>query len=902
MNATFLFWMSLIMPLFTLFQTSGRTAETQLSPPEFHNSGGNSSPPDSTRFTPIRLASGLDEPMGMAILPNLDVIVVERKGAIKRYNADTKAMSTIATLNVFSGIEDGLLGVAADPNFVENQWIYLYYGVGGDKNVSHLARYELQGDQLNIASKKVLLEVPTQRTYCCHSAGYLTFDADGMLYLSIGDNTNAEEIEGHNPTDERPGRELSDGQATSANSMDLRGKILRIKPLPNGKYDIPDGNLFPRDGSQGRPEIYVMGCRNPFRISVDPKTKFVYWGDVGPDTAIPAEEGLLSYDEINQARKPGFFGYPYFLGNNEGFPKYDFATKKEGPKQDPLKPINQSPNNSGIRELPPAQPAMIWYGKGPSKRWPLLGKGGASAMAGPVFYQDLFKEAPYQFPAYYHGKLIIYDWVRKWMMAVTLDANGDYLAMEPFLPHLHIVAPMDLQFGPDGALYLLAYGTNWFAKNTDAGLVRVEYSEGNRKPISEITINHTAGAVPLKIQLSAGKSRDYDPEDRLTYQWNIDGKTYDKKEFTYTLTKPGIYDLLLTVTDNHGGQSSASQQIAAGNAPPLVNINVKGNRSFYWDGATLNYSIEISDEEDRLINPSRTKASFHMIPFGKDLASALSGASHGNLRYAETQRLYQSLDCKACHSLDSKSIGPSLIAIATRYQSDPDASDNLSRKIISGGSGNWGTYPMPPHAELTAKEARNLSGYILSLKEVPAQLPLQGSIPLLEHTDAGPEASYVLQASYTDGGAQAVPALTSSTVLVLKNPKLQAEDFEEGNVSVSIGTLNNGYITSIPCGNGRFISFKDLDLTQVGHIIARIQNQGAGGKLVLRADSLQGLKIGEATIPAGSWKNIKDGWFDLAIPLNSLQRVTNLYLSFEGEVPPQKTLFYLDWIRFEKER
>ncbi|OZI05148.1 PKD domain-containing protein, partial [Siphonobacter sp. BAB-5385] len=246
-----------------------------------------------------------------------------------------------------------------------------------------------------------------------------------------------------------------------ANSNDLRGKILRIKPEADGTYTIPEGNLFPKDGSKGRPEIYVMGCRNPFRVSVDPKNSFVYWGDVGPDTQVPAEEGTMSYDEINQARKPGFFGYPYFLGNNEAFPKYDFATKKEGPKQDPAHPVNRSPNNTGVKELPPAQPAMIWYGKGPSKRWPMVGKGGASAMAGPVYYSDLYPNAPYKLPAYYNGKLFIYEWIRHWIMAVTLDEQGNYVKMEPFLPQLNVVAPMDMQMASDGAIYLLAYGTNW---------------------------------------------------------------------------------------------------------------------------------------------------------------------------------------------------------------------------------------------------------------------------------------------------------------------------------------------------------------------------------------------------------------------------------------------------------
>src|SRR5690606_8490536 len=150
------------------------------------------------------------------------------------------------------------------------------------------------------------------------------------------------------------------------------------------------------------------------------------------------------------AKGPGFYGYPYFLGANEAFPKYDFETKQEGPAQDPLKPVNNSPNNTGIKDLPPAQPAFIWYGKGPSKRWPLVGKGGASAMAGPVYYSDLYKDAPYKLSDYYNGKLFIYDWVRKWILAVTMDEKGNYKNMEPFLSHLRVIAPIDMQFAPDG--------------------------------------------------------------------------------------------------------------------------------------------------------------------------------------------------------------------------------------------------------------------------------------------------------------------------------------------------------------------------------------------------------------------------------------------------------------------
>ncbi|TDE15702.1 carbohydrate-binding protein [Dyadobacter psychrotolerans] len=854
--------------------------------------------PDSTRFTYSTLASGFDEPMQMAILPDYSVLVAERKGALRLYDSRQKKLSTIAHLNVFSGIEDGLLGIAADPGFAENNWIYLYYGLGGDKHVSELARFEYKDGIFNTASKKVLLEIPTQRTYCCHSAGYLTFDSKGLLYLSTGDNTNAEEIEGHNPTDERAGRKLSDGQGTSANTNDLRGKILRIKPQPDGSYTIPDGNLLPRDGSQGRPEIYVMGCRNPFRMSVDAKNGFVYWGDVGPDTEVAAQEGKLSYDEINQARKPGFFGYPYFLGANEAFPKYDFETKKEAPGQNPDHPTNNSPNNTGIKNLPAAQPALIWYGKGPSKRWPMVGRGGASAMAGPVYYSDLYPDAPYKLPSYYNGKLLIYDWIRKWMMAVSLDQNGNYLSMEPFLPQLNVVAPMDMQIAADGAVYILAYGTNWFAKNTDSGIIRVEYSEGNRRPNAVATISESVGAHPLKVSLSAEKSSDFDPGDKLTYSWKIGKQQINGKQISYTFLKPGIYDVLLTVTDSQGAQASTSSQIRVGNDRPKVSIQTVSNQSFYFDDQLFDYKVVIADKEDKPLSKERVRISFDYLPFGKDLASVLS-ASDDDLKFAQTRKLYLSLDCKACHTVETKSIGPSLKAIAAKYQGQKQAIEKLPGKIISGGSGNWGSYPMPPHPDLSTGQAVAITDYIMSLNATLQSLPLTGKELLSAHKGKGNDGAYVLQASYTDGGTPASEPLKTSTFIALRSPRIEMEDYSEGNVNVVIATLNTGYVSYISnIKNGKFVRFDDLDLTSIKAISLRVQQHGAGGRISVRLDSKQGSEIGSVTIPNGQQQDLKTGWQDQSIPIKATTGKHDVYFVFENQ-KSDVALFHIDRMVFE---
>jgi cytochrome c len=204
----------------------------------------------------------------------------------------------------------------------------------------------------------------------------------------------------------------------------------------------------------------------------------LYWGEVGPDAADDSMKvrGPRGYDEINQARKAGNYGWPLFVGDNYAYRRWDYATGKSGDAFDANAPINDSRNNTGATALPPAQPAFIWYPYADTPDFPQLGNGGRTAMAGPVYYRDRFADIHGQaLPSYYDGKLFIYDWIRNWIMAVTLRENGDYEGMERVLPNANFSAPIDMELGPDGRLYVLEYGKGWFAKNKDAALSRIEY-------------------------------------------------------------------------------------------------------------------------------------------------------------------------------------------------------------------------------------------------------------------------------------------------------------------------------------------------------------------------------------------------------------------------------------------
>lgn len=96
--------------------------------------------PNASRFSRQILIQGMDEPMQMQVLPNRNVLIVERKGAVKLYESDKNTTRIIGRFDVFSGIEDGLLGVVLDPDYSTNQWVYFYYAVGGNEPKNRLSR------------------------------------------------------------------------------------------------------------------------------------------------------------------------------------------------------------------------------------------------------------------------------------------------------------------------------------------------------------------------------------------------------------------------------------------------------------------------------------------------------------------------------------------------------------------------------------------------------------------------------------------------------------------------------------------------------------------------------------------------------------------------------------------
>ena len=793
-------------------------------------------PPDTDRFSKITMVEGeFFEPTEMTILPNNDVLIGQRRGEVMWYNAKTEELTEVAKFDVYDktlktpgvNAEEGLMGLQKDPNYTTNNWIYVYYAPTGDEEVNRLSRFKFIDGNFDMASEQKIIDVYSQREICCHTGGSIAFGGDGLLYLSTGDNSTPFDEKGakyvnngYAPLNDLPGKEQYDARRSSGNTNDLRGKILRIKVNEDGSYAIPEGNLFAKGTAKTRPEIYTMGHRNPYRISVDSKRGYVYWGDVGPDARGDqlATRGPRGYDEMNQAREAGNFGWPLFIGDNKPYVDYDYATGKSGASFNPNKPINDSKNNTGLTELPPAQAAYTFYPYAETSEFPQLTTGGRNAMAGPTYYSDEYPNGG-GLPSYYDGKVIIYDWMRGWMMAVTLFEDGSFNKMEPFASDIKVNSLIDMEMGPDGRMYLLEYGSGWFSKNANAALSYVEFNGGNRPPvIDHMIVDHTSGKLPLTVNATvAAIDRE---KDAVTYIWDLgNGETKETNvpKITQTYTEAGEYKISVNVKDE-GGESAKSETVAVvvGNSRPEVAIAItSGNTSFYVPGQPVNYEVSVTDEESNSIDPANIFVSVDYLE-GMDKVAMSQG--HQQVSAVVTGKaLTQAMDCKVCHKEGEASIGPNYTAVAEKYATDDKAMSYLQKKIVQGGSGVWGEVVMAAHPNITSDESRQIATYILSLADNGNQkisLPPKGSVKA-EATSPGN--LMVLTASYTDNGAEGTIPLTGSTSVALASNTL---GFSESTVTDGLMPVTfGGQDLLLLQGEKGWFEVDDVDLTGVNTII-----------------------------------------------------------------------------------
>lgn len=440
--------------------------------------------PDQAAFEKVTLDDGTLDPMELDVAPDGRVIYIQRGGAVRIFDPATRSTTTAGNLKVYTGGEDGLIGLALDPGFAANDKIYLNYSpADSTADVNRVSGFTLRGNTLDLSSEQKVIDIPAyrDRTYPepGHTGGGLEFGPDGTLYIGTGDDTapNLDPAwQGYAPLDWRAGHEMQDSARTAGNTNDLRGKILRLRPTDGGGYSIPDGNLFPAGTADTRPEVYAMGFRNPFRFSVDPATGAVHMADYGPDRRGTTDNrGPAGMGEYNVITEPGNYGWPFCHGNNEPYAPYNPDNGQVGPKFDCADPVNESPNNTGLTELPPVQKPEMWYGYDASPEFPELGTGGIAPMAGPVYRFDAGIPSSTKFPQSFDGSAFFYEWDRNFIKEIRFDGSGAPGAVNAFMSGTRFIRPMDMTFGPDGSLYLLEWGSSFGGGNNDSGLYRIDH-------------------------------------------------------------------------------------------------------------------------------------------------------------------------------------------------------------------------------------------------------------------------------------------------------------------------------------------------------------------------------------------------------------------------------------------
>jgi cytochrome c len=519
--------------------------------------------------------------------------------------------------------------------------------------------------------------------------------------------------------------------------------------------------------------------------------------------------------------------------------------------------------------------------------------GGRNAMAGPIYYSEKYKSSETAFPTYFDGKLMFYDWMRNWIYLASMDEKGAIKDIEPFMPNTTFSNISDMAYGPDGRLYMLEYGTKWFAQNLDARLVRIDFNKGNRPPVAQLKSDKSSGSSPLVVNFSSEGSSDPDG-DKITYELAAAGKTYPSTDgkFAVTFDKAEVINATLTVKDANGGTGSATVKVVVGNEAPTVKTEITtGNKTFFFPGSPIKYSVTVADKEDGTsangaIKPEDVTITFDYMK-GFDMTHIAQGHQAAPVELPGKALMAKS-DCKSCHLIDQKSAGPSYKDIAAKYGAQTGSVPKLATKIIKGGSGVWGTTEMAAHPQINDVDASKMVEYILSLADAKAgkKLPLTGTVVAGKEQDG----VYVLTATYKDKSKNDIPSLESTDAMILRSAFLRARDIDQ----VRIARKNNfqGNIALENILDGSLAIFKNIDLTDVksATMMAYINpnDKRGGGEAEIHLDQPNGPLLGTVKITASGGSAVTTkipattGYHDLIIVFKNPSMKERPMFNFSG--------------------
>ena len=560
--------------------------------------------------------SGLTQPTAVRFASDGRVFVAEKSGIVKIFDNLTDSTPTVFAdlrTQVHNFWDRGLLGLALDPAFPSNPWVYVLYThdapIGGtaprwgsvgatfdgcptppgptaDGCVvsGRLSRLQASGNAM-VGPEQVLIEDWCQQ-YPSHSIGGLAFGSDGALYLSGGEGASFHFVDyGQdgsplNPCGDPPvgvggtqkpptaegGALRSQDVRTTADPAGLSGAILRVDPATGA--GLP-GNPFYSSSDANMRRIVAYGLRNPFRITVRPGTNEVWAGDVG----------WSNWEEINRLTNPADgaadnFGWPCYEGDGRQV-SYDAANLS----------LCESLYAAGSAAV--VAPYFRYHHNDLVHPVDVCPRGGSSVAGVSFAFQN-----GGNYPPEYRGALFFADYTRGCIWSVQAGPNGlpDLAKIRTFVSGA--AQPVDVQIGPGGDLFYVDLG----------GTVRrIRYSGANQPPTAVISANPTSGPAPLTVAFDGTGSADPDG-DPITYAWDLDGDgSFDdatSATTSHTYQTTGTHTPRLQVTDTAGATATASVTISAGNTPPRPMIDSPSGTATWRVGDIISFSGHATDDQD----------------------------------------------------------------------------------------------------------------------------------------------------------------------------------------------------------------------------------------------------------------------------------------------------------------
>lgn len=514
-------------------------------------------------FTISSIAEGLYIPTVAQFAPDGRIFVAQKDGVVKIVkNGEVLDEPFYSTPKVNDYADRGLLGLALDPDFATNHYVYLLFTYENNPNdyegrkTGRLLRVTANGDKMQPGSEQVILGTTvgnTTTTSCedypvttnciaadglSHGPDTLLFGPDGKLYVSIGESASYDQI---------------DQKAFRAQNLDsLSGKILRINKDGTAPADNPFYTGNPNDN---RSKVYAYGMRNPFRLSIHPATGKVLVGDVGWNL----------WEEINVVKPGSNLGWPCYEGTAQ-------QTEVGGGTQ----AYKDQPFCQNMYANPPANLTF------PIHKYP---HPPGSAIVGGVFYTGS------NYPADYQGRYFYGDFVHDKINTFKLDANDQVAAGTQQQSAVNTQGPVDFFTGPNGDIYYVAI--------MSGAIYHISYSTNNQPPVALADADKTFGATPLAVNFTSAGSAD--PENgALTYAWDFgDGSPVSNTANpTHTYAAEGTYTATLTVTDTAGLTDTAAVVIKAGVSAPELTISSPADMTVATPGQVINFAGAATDAQD----------------------------------------------------------------------------------------------------------------------------------------------------------------------------------------------------------------------------------------------------------------------------------------------------------------